>query len=110
MWKDKRKEGREAGSLKGRRGREGKEARRVGRKQQSQRDIYTGFTQEPSGRKGNQYLLKVHFTPLVCVCGDLCIHTPTPDKRTRTAFEPLELGAEEARKERRMIDGVLLGL
>lgn len=80
MWKDKRKEGREAGSLKGRRGREGKEARRVGRKQQSQRDIYTGFTQEPSGRKGNQYLLKVHFTPLVCVWG-ISVYTLQPQTK-----------------------------
>lgn len=42
--------------------------------------------------------------------GDLCIHTPAPDKRNRAALEPSELGAEEAREERSMIDGVLVGL
>lgn len=50
------------------------------------------------------------FHPRGVYVWDLCIYIPTPDKRTRTALEPLELGAEEAREERRMIDGVLLGL
>lgn len=42
--------------------------------------------------------------------GDLCIHNPAPDKRNRAALESSELGAEEAREERGMIDGVLVGL
>lgn len=42
--------------------------------------------------------------------GDLCIHIPAPDKRNRAALEASELGAEEAREERSMIDGVLVGL
>lgn len=42
--------------------------------------------------------------------GDLCIHIPVPDKRNRAALEPSEPGAEEAREERSMIDGVLVGL
>lgn len=56
-------------------------------------------------------MLKVLFTnPPPPWWGDPCIHTPAPDKRNRAALEPLELGAEEAREERRMIDGVLVGL
>lgn len=56
-------------------------------------------------------MLKVLFTvPHPRGGSDPCIHTPTPDKRNRAALEPLELGAEEAREERRMIDGVLVGL
>lgn len=54
-------------------------------------------------------MLKVIFS-IAPLFGDLCIHIPAPDKRNRAALEPAELGAEEAREERSMIDGVLVGL
>lgn len=80
MWTDKRKEGREEESLKGRRGREGKQARRAGRKEKSQRKVYTGSMKKQSRRKGSRCLLKVLFTPVVCMCG-ISVYTFQPQTK-----------------------------
>lgn len=51
-----------------------------------------------------------HFFFITPSFGDRYIHMAAPDKRNQAGLEASELGAEEAREERSMIDGVLVGL
>lgn len=80
---------------------------RMGKKVQ---EIHSVETLTLRRGRGRRYLPKVLFSITPPPFGDLCIHIPAPDKRNRAALEPAEPGAEEAREERSMIDGVLVGL
>lgn len=78
-------------------------------REQNEKEKRNPQRSDADAQKGSSYALKVIFS-IAPLFGDLCIHIPAPDKRNKAALEPAEPGAEEAREERSMIDGVLVGL